>query len=220
MKRMIAVLLTALLVLSLCACGSVVQVSGSSEAEEPTEVVVTELKTMGDALLAGRDSQTVATWNEEHYIYCLMFNGVPTRVMADLDADLYDQVEKVIFSGDPDAEDQLAELLSPLPLSSVEDISEGMLSDSDLSKLAGKTGKELLDDGWIVNGSFWKDYEDGETLNVLLDQGNFCYEVVFDGSVTMNDDFDVEEGIQDLTVKSASFFGLGDACTDVDLHID
>ena len=213
MKRTIAWLLCAVLVLGLCACGSNVTVTGSSDAEETAEVVITELKTMGDALTAGKDSQTVATWNEEHYIYCLMFNGVPTRVMADLDAEMYQKVDEVIFSGAEDAEDQLAALLSPLPLSSVEDLSDGMLSDGELSKLAGKSGADLLADGWIINGSYWSD---GEEFAVLMDQGNFCYQINFDQDVERGDDFDVETAIQDLTVASAAFYGLGDACTDVD----
>lgn len=213
MKRTIAWLLCAVLVLGLCACGSTVKVTGSGEAEEAQEVVITELKTMGDALTAGKDSQTISTWNEEHYIYCLMFNGVPTRVMADLDAELYEKVDEVVFSGAEDAEDQLEALLSPLPLSSVEDLSDGMLSDSDLSGLAGKSGADLLADGWIINGSYWSD---DESLAVLMDQGNFCYQVNFDQDVERGDDFDVEEAIQDLKVASVEFFGLGDACTELE----
>lgn len=213
MKRTIAWLLCAVLVLGLCACGSTVKVTGSGEAEEAQEVVITELKTMGDALTAGKDSQTISTWNEEHYIYCLMFNGVPTRVMADLDAELYEKVDEVVFSGAEDAEDQLEALLSPLPLSSVEDLSEGVMSAKDLGKLSGKTGQELLDDGWLANGSYWSD--DG-ALVVLMDKGDFSYQVTFDSDVEQGDDFDAEEAIRDLTVASVEFFGLGDNCTEIE----
>ena len=215
MKRTLALLLCAVLVLGLCACGSAVTVTGSGEEEaaEPAVTSLSELKTMGDALNVGKDSQYVSTWNEEHYIYCFMLGDTPVRVLADLDAESYAKVDEIVFSGDVDAEDQLIEFLSPLPLSSVEDLSESMLSAGDLDKLSGKSGQDLLDEGWIVNGSFWPE-EDG--LAVLLDNGIMCYQVVFEGDVKMGNDFDVEEGIRDLTVKSASFFGLGDACTDLE----
>lgn len=217
MKRTIAWLLCAVLVLGLCACGSNVTVTGSGgeEAAEPAVTSLSELKTMGDALTVGKDSQYIASWNEAHYIYCFMLGDTPVRAVADLDAEMYAKVDEVIFSGDEDAEEQLAELLSPLPLSSVEDLSDHMLSDKDLSSLSGKTGKDLLDDGWVTNGSYWSD--DGG-LAVLMDKDIMCYQINFDSDVEHGDDFDVEEAIRDLTVASASFFGLGDSCTDIDTH--
>lgn len=203
------------MVLCLCACGSNVTVTGSGD-EAPAKAAassVNDLKTMGDAIAVGKDSQYISSWNEEHYIYCFMLGDTPVRVVADLDAEMSAKVDEVIFSGDEDAEDQLVELLSPLPLSSVEDLSDGVLSAKDLGKLSGKTGQELLDDGWLANGSYWSD---GGALVVLMDKGDFSYEVAFDSDVEQGDDFDVEEAIRDLTVASVEFFGLGDNCTEIE----
>lgn len=216
MKRTIAWLLCAIMVLSLCACGSKVTVTGSGEEEPAATAVISisELKTMGDALNAGKDSQYVSTWNEWYYIYCFLLGDTPVRVMAELDTDTYAKVEEVVFSGAEDAEDQLFTLLSPLPLSSVEDLSDSMLSKSDLKKLEGKTGKDLVDDGWLINGSYWSE-DDG--LAVLMDKDILCYQVNFTSDVERDDDFDVYEGIQDLKVASVEFYGLGDSSVDVDI---
>lgn len=214
MKRTIAWLLCAIMVLCLCACGSSVTVTGSGEEEAANVVAdLSQLKTMGDALAIGEDSQYMSTWNEESYIYCFMFGDTPVRVVADLDAEMYAKVDEVVFSGAEDAEDQLVALLSPLPLSSVEDLSEGVMSAKDLGKLSGKTGQELLDDGWLANGSYWSD---DDALVVLMDKGDFSYEVAFDSDVEQGDDFDAEEAIRDLTVASVEFFGLGDNCTEIE----
>lgn len=217
MKRTLALLLCAVMVLCLCACGSAVTVTGSSgeETETPAaaSISVDELKTMGDAINVGKDSQYVSTWDEAHYIYCFMLGETPVRVIADLDAETYNKVEEVVFSGAEDAEDQLYALLSPLPLSSVEDLSGEMLSDKELSKLSGKTGGDLLADDWFANGSYWSE---DEGLAVLMDKGIICYQVNFDKDVERDDDFDVTEAIRDMKIASVSFFGLGDDCTEVD----
>ncbi len=211
MKRTIAFLLSALLVLSLCACGGAPASSGSSDE---AGTAVTELKTLNDAFRAAEDGQSVASWDSEHYVYCFYQDGAATRVAADLTPELEQQIDDVLFSGDSDSDAQLVDLIGDLPLSIVEDLTPAILPQDQLDALAGKTGKDLLDDGWVINGSYWSE---DDVLAVLLDNGMFSYQINFDQDVERGDDFDVEAGIQNLTVQSAELFGLGDMCTDLSI---
>lgn len=50
-------------------------------------------------------------------------------------------------------------------------------------------------------------------MEFWMQKGAFTYAIVFDGKVDEADydTFDAEEGIREMTVKSAAFYELGDA---------
>ena len=85
-----------------------------------------------------------------------------------------------------------------------------MLSEEDLDALKGKTGAELVKDGWTYNGSF-----DLENMEFWMDKGPFQYTVVFDGSAdgANAENYDAEAETKDMKVKSVKFSMLGDATT-------
>ena len=92
----------------------------------------------------------------------------------------------------------------------LENLSEQILTQDQLDQLKGKTGQELLRDGWTCSGSF-----NLESKEFFLNYGPFLYSVTFDGEITEKnaEDFDDEAGIRELTVKSVQFSELGDATT-------
>jgi hypothetical protein len=116
-----------------------------------------------------------------------------------------DAFDEIDFAADDAAEQQDA-LISTFEITDREKLDDQMLSQEDLDALVGKTGQELLDDGWtpgygynLENNEFWLYY------------GPFCYTVYFDGEFEEDDEiYDDTEYFKDHTVTSAEFNSLGD----------
>ncbi len=209
MKKLLTLLLAALMVFALAACGNSAAPAGSADAQSG------ELTTLGDALRAGQDAMYAATWNEEHYVYAFDNNGIPTRVVADLTPELNETIDEIQFSDtleEDEKEQKLLEAIGELPLVSVEDLSSYVLSQEELDSLAGKTGQELIDAGYTGGGSYWSD-DDG--LTVLLDQGYFSYAVTFEGTAEIAEDQEALDVIPNMIVKGAAYSGFGDSITDL-----
>jgi len=129
------------------------------------------------------------------------------RAIAAISKEDSDAYMKVDFA-DEDYQEQQNKIVAPLKIDKIEDLSDQLISQEELDKLVGKTGKELVEDGWTYNGSYFL-----EEMQFELNKGPFVYMFVFDGSVDEKDyeDYDAEKGTRDMKVKSASFSALGDA---------
>ena len=209
MKKLLTLLLAAVMVFALAACGNSAAPAGSAEAQSG------EITTLGDALRMGRETQYVGSWNDEQYVYVFDNNGIPTRVVADLTPELNETIDEIQFSDtleEDEKEQKLLEAIGELPLVSVEDLSSYVLSQEELDALVGKTGQELLDAGWTDQGSHW---DGGDGLVVEMTQGIFDYEIHFNESAEFAEDQSAEEVIPDLTVKSAAYYGFADCITDL-----
>ena len=194
----------------LTSCGSQPKENGgdsTAKIAETAEALSTDnLKTLGDVdALDVEDLQTSVTENKA--IYAFGYQGTYYRVTASI-SDEDQQAYIDIDFADEDYEDQQKKILAPLKVEKLENLSEQILTQDELDALTGKTGKELLEDGWVCTGNY-----DLEAKEFYLDHGPFQYAVTFDGEIAVEDveDFDEEAGIQDLTVKSAEFNTLGDA---------
>ena len=99
-------------------------------------------------------------------------------------------------------------IIKNIEIDEMEDLSDQMLSQDELDALAGKTGQELVDEGWLFNGG-----HNLENMEFWMGYGPFNYSVFFDGEVAESDyeTFDDEADTRELTVKSAEFNSLGDA---------
>ena len=78
----------------------------------------------------------------------------------------------------------------------------------ELDKYVGKTGQDLLDDGWTEGYGYNLD-----DMVFWLYKGPFAYDVVFesDQKYENTDDFDVWKTIAPLKIKSVTYKGLGNA---------
>ena len=77
----------------------------------------------------------------------------------------------------PDRDKQERELLGPIVIDKIENLSEQIPPQSELDKLIGKTGKELLADGWMTSGCY-----DLEEMVFGMDKGMFSYDVSFESN--------------------------------------
>ncbi len=200
-KKLIAILMTTLIAFCMAAC------SGSGKADKQAKDV-SELKVMGDAFAIGGTDQPYG-YDEDHFIYIFDYNGAMTRVVTDLTEDVYAEMEAVDFFAD-DRDDQLFEILSELEITQVVDLSKDIPTQEELDKLIGKTGQELLDEGYEYSGA----YTSPDDTEFYLVKGPYEFTAAFNEIVEMTDDLEGEEVLKDLTVKSVEYTGISTHATD------
>lgn len=198
MKKILALCLMLLLSLSLIGCGQQQQQTGDSPSE---------IETIGDAQRISSGENEQEALYGDYYIYAFESDGTCYRAIAAVPAEISDELWDLDWD-DP----KKSELVAPLPVEKLENLSEMIPSQEELDSLVGKTAQELFDDGWYNTGwnltdmEFWMNY------------GPFSYTVVLDGDVGNYEDFE-EDDMAPLVVKSISCDGLGDA-TSIELDED
>ena len=212
MKKLVAILLAALLILGAVACKK------KEEAAAPasSEVELTQWKTLGDVWAFESPSYGC---EESRYIRLFTVDGLYYRADAALTEEQFQQLMDIdIF--DPEAEQKTKALVAQLPIAHLYALSDVLLSQSEMDALVGKTGQELLDMGFVPEGSYG--FSEAEKLSwAELGKGPFAYEVNFAEYVTVDDDPNVAEVIRPLTVKAVAWQGnLSQYATaaDFDIH--
>ena len=197
------VLVCAMSAILLAGCGS------AAPAQEPAEPAsssadVTSFKTIGDIYAANPNVRESGNTNDTYF--CVFeLNGNLYRAYADISSDVFDQLMALDFSdSDYDAKQQA--ILAPLPIRQFDDLTAMIPSQEELDQWIGKTGKDLLDDGWTEG--FGYNLED---MDFYLNKGPFSYVVRFekDKEYQNSDDFDVEAVISPLTIVSVTYDGIG-----------
>ncbi|MBQ3405176.1 MAG: hypothetical protein IJG63_07160 [Oscillospiraceae bacterium] len=216
MKKIISLILAMLFVLAvLSACGP-----SGDEASEPdagasdtaapetssedTDAVVASLETIGDAMAAALGGNEQYAAYDGKFIYVFDLDGTSYRVIASVPNDVFESIMALDYA-DEDYDAKYSELVTPLAIERYENLSQYIPAQEELDKLVGKTGQDLLDDGW-TNWGYSLD-----TMEFWMHKEPFAYTVVFDGQLELTDDFDADEAIKPLTVKSVTYDGLGDA---------
>ena len=202
MKKVLMILLVALMIL-----GGTLPRTAMAEGEKSPEEY--GFKTLGDVL----DCESPASsCYETLYVRIFEKDGVFYRAEAEITSEIFAALFEIDFF-DPDKDARTKALLSDLPIRTLYVLSDALLSDAELKDLNGKTGQDLLDMGFVPQGSYG--FGDGESF-VYLDKGPFSYQIDFkekDVEVT-GDDPNLAEVIRPLTVKEASFSGnLSDYAT-------
>ena len=190
MKKLMPILLAVLLILGGFAGARAVA------AEE------TEWKIMGDVW----DYESPGYGCEgNQYVRLFQADGVYYRADTTLTDEQFQQFMDIdIF--DPEAGQKEKALVAELPIEHLYDLSEVLLPQEALDSLAGMTGHELLDMGFVPQGSYG--FSEAEKLSwASLDKGPFMYQVDFVEYVTVDDNPNVAEVIRPLTVKSAAWEG-------------
>lgn len=210
MKKVLALVLGLMMALALLAgCGQTTTGSGSqAPAKDTTSASVESLKTMGDIFALEAEDASSAAY-EDTYVYAFKEDGTYYRVFAGIPADVSKSIQKLDI-GESDYNEKLTELVSPLKIDRCENLSEQIPSKAELDKLAGKTGEDLLKDGWTISGY------DLTTPEFFMNHGPFQYNVIVDAKFEENQEIDAEQEIKTLKVKSVVFSGLNESVTDVE----
>ncbi len=222
-KAFLTILLMAMIMTMLAGCGGAGSGSSddSSSAEEPAAPVidVSSLKTMGDVFEAtegAADDQTSETgeyaltqsgFTEKQYAYVFKSGDDYYRATADLPKDVSEELWKIDGS-DEDGEQKQRQLIAPLEISKMDNLTEGIPSQEELDKLVGTKGQELFDDGWTFS------QYNVETMECVMYHDAYAFNITFDydGEPMKNaDDVDPEQVWKDSPVASISYNGIGDA---------
>ena len=207
MKRLIAVAL--MLVLMMTGCEGM---GGSADSRQEPESgtnktdkeILDSIGAISDIQALGADLVRETAYDEESYVAVIQLGNEYYRFTAPLPKDVAKEIWSIDLS-DLERDEKVAKLLAPLKITGSEHLNSAILSQDEMNKQVGKTGQELLDEGWEPNGfnldntEFWMDYH------------LFSYAVRFDGKLENSDDLDMEEAIKPLKVKSVQFNGLGEA---------
>ena len=207
-KKLVLLIMVMAAALMITACGQDAGGSGSEETAsagggfDPAQV-----KTLGDLFAYQTEDNYQEGYTEEKYAYALEVDGVYYRAVVDLPADVSKEIWAMDFD-DEDREQKIRDLVSPIAVTDLENLTEEIPDQAELDQLVGRTGQELFDDGWVYSGY------DLEAMQAWMNHGPFAFVVGFeyDGAPMENtDDFDFEKEFKDLKVKSVEYDGIGDA---------
>ena len=179
--------------------------SGGYNAET---VDLSTVKIMGDLL--GLNSCGYSC-TENAYGYVFEQDGNYYRAVAEMDKETADAFFAISID-DEDYESKQNALIAPLKVIKIDNLTEAIPPQEELDKFIGKTGEELMSNGW--NNVGWN----LEDMEFYFDYGLFSYNVVMEGEVGDTDSFDTEN-IETLVVKSVTYSGLGDAANP-EINID
>lgn len=210
-KTAVAAMLTLTLsAMPLAACGSQTSQGGAagSDATEQTQTAkidISSWKTFGDAYAYDTKGNSSASWDEEHYITVFTTSdGSVIRAIAKMDTDTYNKHAELEMSDD-DYDKKFLDVMGDRELLSVEDLTPEKLSQDQLDAYVGKTGKDLVDDGFVFE-HYWM--YGGEETGAMMAKGNLAYSVTFDVTVPEDKaDSDEGAGIMDAPIVSMEFSG-------------
>ncbi|MDO4806062.1 MAG: hypothetical protein Q4A07_02315 [Coriobacteriales bacterium] len=214
-KAVAALLALALTAAPLSACGG--QGANGDDTEPTTaeqtqaaSVDVSSWKTLGDALACDNGENNTAGWDENHYITVFNAGDTVVRVVAKMDADTYEAHGALDMSKD-DYNQKFLEVMGGLPLESAEDLGDQKLTQDEMDAFVGKTGQDLVDDGFVFE-SYWM--YGGEETGVTFAKGYLAYNATF--GVTISDDKTEDEGaaVMDKTIVSMEYAGASQEATD------
>ncbi len=208
MKKTLGLLMAAMIVLSGCgakeAPAQAPEGAAQGTAEAPAasaSVNPEEFKTIGDILNAGLNSPQYATYNN-YLVYVFEAGDTVYRAIASVP----DDTQQAIFDldyADEDHDAKFADLVSPLAIDRLENLTLAIPPQDELDTYVGLTGQDLLDGGWTCQGY------NLDTMEFYMNHGAYQFLVVMEGEAEMSDDYDAV--LAPLTVKSISYYGLGDA---------
>ena len=210
MKRIMFFLLAAVILLAGCGAGSTGSpAAGSSQGkasgQEAGKDIVDNLKTIGDIKQLDDDMVREEAYFEDFYACVIDVDGTLYRLAAELPEDVSKQIWSIDFE-DEDRDEKVNELMKSLEITRKDNFSELIIPQEELDKLVGKTGQDLLDDGWYSGGY------NLENMEFWMYKDPFMYTVVFEGTAEPTEDGDDNEMIKDLKVKSVTYTSLGNGC--------
>ena len=217
MKKTIETLTAAALTLTLlaaplaaCSGTTADSDSGSSTTEQTADVDISSWKTIGDAIAASSERPSYG-WDENYFLGEFHVDDRIIRVVATSDAATLEQTYDLEFDAE-DYDEKFDAIVGALEIVSAEDITDDRLTEDDLAALVGKTGKELVDDGFSFGYYDWYGSEEG--CGAVMSKGYFSYSVSFDASVSESETEDGGEAIMDATVTEAVCVGTSNDALD------
>ena len=214
MKKLISLILALALVLSFAACAG----NGGNNSQTDSKPENSQTESAPDNSQTGSDpapAPNYATVGEiyaaagsldeycvEPSVFAALFtlDGVVYRVEAESSEEVFDRVTAIDYS-DPDYDDKVKAIFSSLKVTEVLNLTAGVPTEAELAAYVGKTGRELLDDGFELGfGDF-----DLEETTYFLYKDYYQFRFTFNEKIEYSDNIDDYATLLNLTVKTAAF---------------
>ncbi len=170
----------------------------------PSVDKIEDAKTMGDILALPNYSSTCS---EEEVIEVFELNDRVYRAVARIDSDQAAELLGLDIL-DPNYDSDYAALVAPLAIDHIVDLTENIPTEADLEQYKGKSGQELLDEGWQLS------FVNTETMDARMDHGYYSYSIKFEGEAKNDPDMEMEEAIKDWKAASIAYEGIGSGASD------
>lgn len=189
--------------------------SGSAVAEQAADssaaatIDTASWKTLGDGLALATTTPN-ASWNDTYYVCDFEIGDSFIYAVAKMAPGVQEKIAELDFN-DKEYDKKLVEILGELELVRAEDVTAYRLDQAALDALVGKTGQELLDDGFVFGSYF---FYGGEETGATLDKDYFAYDVTFDASTAEDSIEDEGESIKNAKVTAIEFQGTASSTLD------
>ena len=171
------------------------------EGKDGAHVALDTVKTLGE-LLGLPDVGSGLTGTT--YVYAFEQDGNTYRAICDVSEETAQAIFDLDFD-DPDYDKKLNDLIAPLPVKAIENLTENLPTQEEADQYIGKTGQELIDDGWTVH------FYNLDELRFGMTCGVYSYDITFEGKIQDPEDFNEDTDMGGLTVKTITCDGVGDA---------
>lgn len=138
------------------------------------------------------------------YVYAFEQDGNTYRAICDVSEETAQAIFDLDFD-DPDYDKKLNDLIAPLPVKAIENLTENLPTQEEADQYIGKTGQELIDEGWTVH------FYNLDELRFGMTCGVYSYDITFEGKIQDPEDFNEDTDMGGLTVKTITCDGIGDA---------
>ena len=138
------------------------------------------------------------------YVYAFEQDGNTYRAICDVPEETAQAIFDLDFE-DPDYDKKLNDLIAPLPVKVIENLTENLPTQQEADQYIGKTGQELIDDGWTVH------FYNLDEMRFGMTYGIYSYDIIFEGKIKDPENFNEDTDMGGLTVKTISCDGIGDA---------
>ena len=167
----------------------------------PAVSSINEARMIGDVLALPSYSSMCS---EDTFVYVFELNDVIYRAIANIPKETSDAIWELEL-GDSDYDRLFNELVAPLKIAKIENISAAIPSQDELDKYVGQTGQVLIDEDC---SDYYCNYDE---MEFGLIKGLFKYLVRFNGEARYSEGQSWEDAVKDKEILSVTYDGLGDA---------
>lgn len=182
---------------------------GASAPSAQAAIDSSSWKTLGDALSAQTESMS-SGWDNNYYVSVFKAGDSLIHVVAKMDPEAAARMDEVDWTS-PDADEQIKEAIGMIELISAEDITDQVIGQDELDKLVGKTGQDLVDEGWTFANYFM--YGGDETA-ATFENGSLAYSFTFDVTTPEEATEDGGASVMGATITQVEFQGAAESATD------
>ena len=162
--------------------------SAATSATTSATFDVASWKTLGDALATATDTPSWG-YDEKTFVCLFQAGSSYAKVVCEEREGLDDKLGTLNSDQGADAAKQLAQAIGDLPIKSARDITPELLGSAELEALKGKTGQQLVDEGFVFESY---NMYGGEQTGVSFGKGSFSYLVTL-GTQTSEQEADKGE---------------------------